>query len=488
LRTESTGTARIIGLLSGPALFALAAGFTWPDMPAPAAQALGIIAWMAIWWMTEVVPLAVTAMLPMILFPACGILKASEVTPPYANHFVMLMMGGFFLADAMQHHDLHRRMALGIVARVGGGPRRLVLGFMMAAAFLSMWLSNTATAAMLFPIGLAVAGRIKTPGFTAALMLATAYACNIGGMGTLVGTFPNVVLAGMLPDLLPGAEAPDFLAWMLMGVPLVIVLVPLGWLLLTRVAYPLPAGGGQATEAIRNELHDMGAMSPAERRTAVVFVCTALAWIGRRGIDLGDLGRVPGWAELLGLGGWVHDSTVAVAAAIVLFLIPAGQPGHPGARLLDGDALRRIPWHILILFGGGFALARGFAASGLDVALGQALSGMGSLPLPLTLFGLALAISFLTEVNSNTATATTLLPLVAATAPALGIPVAPLLLVVTLSASCAFMLPTATAPNAIVFASGAFTLRRMATVGVAMNIMAALVIAVAAWFARGMFG
>jgi sodium-dependent dicarboxylate transporter 2/3/5 len=485
---ERFATSRLIGLIAGPALFAVAAGFTWPDMPAPAARALGIVAWMAIWWMTEVVPLAVTAMLPLVLFPACGILKASEVAPPYANHFVMLMMGGFFLAEAMQRHDLHRRMALGIVARVGGGPRRLVLGFMVAAAFLSMWLSNTATAAMLFPIGLAVAGRIKTPGFTAALMLAIAYACNIGGMGTLVGTFPNVVLAGMLPDLIPGAQAPDFLSWMLMGVPLVVLLVPLGWLLLTTFAYPLPRGGANGAEEIRSELRAMGAMSPAEKRTALVFLCTALAWIGRRGLDLGDLGRIPGWADLLGLGNMVHDSTVAVVATVALFLIPAGNPEHPGARLLESDALRRIPWHILVLFGGGFALAHGFAASGLDVALGQALTGMGGLPLPLALFGLCISVSLLTEVNSNTATATTLLPLVAAAAPALGIPPAPLLLAVTLSASCAFMLPTATAPNAIVFASGAFTLRRMAAVGLVMNILAALIIAAAAWLARGMFG
>lgn len=479
--------AQLIGLLAGPALFAVAAGFTWPDMPAPAARALGIVAWMAVWWMTEVVPLAVTAMLPLVLFPACGILKASEAAPPYANHFVMLMMGGFFLAEAMQRHDLHRRMALGIVAFVGGGPRRLVLGFMVAAAFLSMWLSNTATAAMLFPIGLAVAGRIKTPGFTAALMLATAYACNIGGMGTLVGTFPNVVLAGMLPDLIPGAQAPDFLAWMLMGVPLVAVLIPLGWILLTALAYPLPRGGVQGAREIGDELRTMGAMSKAEKRTAAVFVLTALAWIGRRGIDLGELGRIPGWAEMLGLNDLVHDSTVAVAATIVLFLIPAGEPGEPRSRLLESDALRRIPWHILVLFGGGFALARGFSASGLDVALGQALTGMGGLPLPLALFGLALSVSLLTEVNSNTATATTLLPLVAAAAPALGIAPAPLLLAVTLSASCAFMLPTATAPNAIVFASGAFTLKRMAAVGLVMNLTAALVIAATAWLARGLF-
>ena len=479
--------ARLLGIVLGPALFSLAAFIPWPGLDAPAARAAGIVAWMAIWWMAEVVPLAATAMLPLVLFPACGILKASAVAPPYANHFVFLMMGGFFLAEAMQRHSLHKRVALTIVTAVGGGPRRLVLGFMVAAAFLSMWLSNTATAAMLFPIALAVGGRIHVRGFTAALMLGTAYACNIGGMGTLVGTFPNVVLAGMLPDLIPGAQAPDFFAWMLMGVPLVVVLIPLGWLLLTMVAYRLPGQGGTGAADIRAELRALGPMSSGELRTAAVFTLTALAWIGRRGLDLGQAGHIPGWAELLGLQDMVHDSTVAVAATVALFLIPAGSSIAQGSRLLESDALRRIPWHILLLFGGGFALAHGFVASGLDQALGQGLAGMGILPLPLVLYGVCLGVSLLTEVNSNTATATTLLPLVAAAAPALGIPTAPILLAVTLSASCAFMLPTATAPNAIVFASGAFTLRRMASVGIVMNMLAALVIAMAAWFARGLF-
>jgi len=480
-------TARLLGITCGPALFSLAVFLPWPGLDPPAARAAGIVAWMAVWWITEVIPLAATAMLPLVLFPACGILKASAVAPPYANHYVFLMMGGCFLAEALQRHGLHKRMALTIVTAIGGGPRRLVLGFMIAAAFLSLWLSNTATAAMLFPIALAVGGRVQARGFTAALMLGTAYACNIGGMGTLVGTFPNVVLAGMLPDLIPGAQAPDFFAWMLLGIPLVVVLVPIGWLLLTAVAYPLPGGrGGTGAAGIRAELKALGPMSTGESRTAMVFALTALGWIGRRSIDLGRMGQIPGWGDLLGLQDMVHDSTVAMAATVALFLIPAGSGGAHGPRLLESDALRRIPWHILLLFGGGFALAHGFVASGLDRALGQGLAGMGALPLPLVLYGVCLGVSLLTEVNSNTATVTTLLPLVAAAAPALGIPTAPMLLAVTLSASCAFMLPTATPPNAIVFAAGAFTLRRMACVGLVMNLLAGVVIAITAWLARGL--
>jgi sodium-dependent dicarboxylate transporter 2/3/5 len=351
-----------------------------------------------------------------------------------------------------------------------------------------MWLNNTATAAMLYPIALAVAGRIRAAGFSAALMLGTAYACNIGGMATLVGTFPNVVLAGMLPELVPGAEAPDFASWMLMGLPLVLVLIPVAWALLSLAVFRLPRRGGQGAAEVRAELAALGAMTPAERRTFAVFSLTALAWIGRRGLDLG-FARVPGWAGMLGLEDWVHDSTVSVAAAVALFLIPAGASRAAGARrLLDGDGLLRIPWHILVLFGGGFALARGFVASGLDGAIGRTLAGAEGLPLPLALLGLALGVSFLTEFNSNTATATTLLPLMAATAPALGLPVMPVLLAVTLSASCAFMLPTATPPNAIVFASGVVSLRRMAAVGIAMNALAALLIAATAWLAGGLFG
>jgi sodium-dependent dicarboxylate transporter 2/3/5 len=391
------------------------------------------------------------------------------------------MMGGFFLAEAMQRHHLHRRIALVIVAAVGGGPRRLVLGFMIAAALLSMWLSNTATAAMLYPMALAVAARVQTPGFTPALMLGTAYACNIGGMGTLVGTFPNVVFAGMVSRLLPGAEPPGFLSWMLLGCPLVAALIPLAWLLLTRLAFPQPRTGGAGVERVYEERRALGAWSPAERRTGLIFALTAVAWITRRGFDLGAV-HLPGWAEWLGVDTLVHDSTVAIAATVALFLIPAGESAASRARrLLDRESLHAIPWHILILFGGGFALATGFTASGLDQALGAAIGGLGTVPLPLALLAVAAGISFLTEVNSNTATASTFLPLVAATAGAIGLPPYPMMLAVTFSASCAFMLPTATPPNAIVFASGSLSLRRMASVGIVMNIVAAVVIALVVW-------
>jgi sodium-dependent dicarboxylate transporter 2/3/5 len=255
------------------------------------------------------------------------------------------------------------------------------------------------------------------------------------------------------------------------------VLLPLAWLLLTRIAFPQPRTGGEGAARVRADLAAVGPMSAAERRTAVVFAATAAAWIGRRGLDLGFV-HIPGWAELVGLDGRVHDSTVAVAAAIALFLIPAGR--RDGERLLVPASLAAIPWHILVLFGGGFALATGFTAAGLDAALGNGLAGLGHLPPLLALLLVAVGVSFLTEVNSNTATATTLLPLVAAAAPALGLPPLPLLIAVTLSASCAFMLPTATPPNAIVFASGSLTLRRMATVGLGMNLLAAAVIALAA--------
>jgi sodium-dependent dicarboxylate transporter 2/3/5 len=471
----------LVGVASGPLLFLLAALVPVPDTPLTARLAAGVVAWMAAWWLAEVVPLAVTALLPVVLFPACGILTASEVTAPYASHYVFLMMGGFFLAEAMRRHDLHRRIALMIVGAVGGGPARLVLGFMIAAAFLSMWLSNTATAAMLYPMALAVAGRVGQPRFTPALMLGTAYACNIGGIGTLVGTFPNVVFAGMLPRLVPGMEPPGFLDWMLLGVPLVVILIPLAWILLTRIAFPQARTGGEGAERVRAERRALGRWSTAETRTGIVFLLTALAWITRRGLDLGAV-QVPGWAGLLGVEGWVHDSTVAMAATVVLFLVPAGRTAPQGAaRLLDRESLHAIPWHILLLFGGGFALAAGFTASGLDQTLGRSLGGLSSVPLPLALAGVAVGVSFLTEVNSNTATTSTFLPLVAAAAPAVGLPAYPMMLAVTLSASCAFMLPTATPPNAIVFASGSLSLRRMAAVGVAMNLVAAFVISGVVW-------
>ncbi|MFQ5669128.1 MAG: SLC13 family permease [Acidobacteriota bacterium] len=477
----SYGPFRPVLLAAGPVLFASLILAPIPGLPLPSRQAAGVIAWMATWWIGEVVPLAVTALLPLILFPACGILPAAQVALPYANQYVFLMLGGFLLAEAMQRHRLHRRIALRIVATVGGGPRRLVLGFMVAAAFLSMWLSNTATAAMLYPIGMAMVSRVKERAFAPALMLGIAYACNIGGMGTLVGTFPNVVLSGMLPELVPGSSSPDFVTWMARGIPLVVLLVPAGWLLLTRQAFPLAPGGGNGGQAVRSALQALGPMTPAERRTALVFGLTALGWIGRGGMDLGAV-RIPGWAELLGRSHEIHDSTVAIAAAVALFLIPAGDPKRRHRRLLGPAALDAIPWPILILFGGGFALASGFRTSGLDQVLGHGLARLGSsLPLVALLLIIAVSVSLLTEVNSNTATATALLPLTAAAASALALPAYPLLLTVTFSASCAFMLPTATPPNAIVFASGSMTLRQMAATGLRMNIIAALVIAALVW-------
>jgi len=426
---------------------------------------------MACWWVTEAIPLAATALLPLLLFPALGLASASEAAAPYANHVIFLFMGGFMLARSMQRWGLHRRLALRVVAAVGGGPARVVLGFMLATAFLSMWVSNTATAAMMLPIALAVleerAGepRAVTSNFGVCLMLGIAYAASIGGMGTLIGTPPNVLLAGTL-ERSYGIEI-GFLGWMAFALPVVAAFVPLTWWALTRWLYPVEDASGTSTsEVVAERLRGLGPMSRPERAVAVVFAVTAVAWTLR-----------PLWTSWIPNGALVTDSTVAIGCALVLFAWPAGE----GGRLLDWESAVRIPWDALILFGGGFSLATGFGSSGLSDWLGTRLELLQGAPLPVYLLVVVFGIMLLTEFASNTASAAMALPILGATATAFGI--SPLLLCApaAMAASCAFMLPAATPPNAILFGSGAFTLPQMLRAGIVIDLIGTLLISAATW-------
>jgi len=428
-----------------------------------------VSALMACWWVTEALPLAATALLPLLLFPALGLASASEAAAPYANHVIFLFMGGFMLARSMQRWGLHRRLALRVVAAVGGGPSRVVLGFMLATAFLSMWVSNTATAAMMLPIALAVleerAGEPSsvTSNFGVCLMLGIAYAASIGGMGTLIGTPPNVLLAGTL-ERSYGIEI-GFLGWMAFALPVVVAFVPLTWWALTRWLYPVgDATDSSTSDVVAERLRGLGPMSRPERAVAVVFALTAAAWTLR-----------PLWTSWIPHGDLVTDSTVAIGCALVLFAWPAGE----GRRLLDWESAVRIPWDALILFGGGFSLATGFETSGLSDWLGTRLELLQGAPLPLYLLVVVFGIMLLTEFASNTASAAMALPILGATATAFGI--SPLLLCApaAMAASCAFMLPAATPPNAILFGSGAFTLPQMLRAGVVIDLIGTLLISAA---------
>lgn len=473
-------TRRLLALLAGPVV---AAGVLL--LPAPAAlppegwRTAAVALWMAIWWMTEAVPIPVTALLPLILFPMLGVLSMTDAAAPYAAEVIFLFMGGFFLAAGMEACGLHRRVALGIIRRVGLGPERLVLGFMLATAFLSMWISNTATAAMMLPIGVAVVelfrGDRPREGFTlgVALMLGIAYGASIGGVATLIGTPPNAILAGAASELLDVQIG--FGQWMLLGIPVTAVMIPLTWLLLVKVLFRPGALGGDAANILETEIRALGRASTAERRVATVFIVTALAWILRAPKAMGEV-VIPG---LQSLAPELRDSTIAMAAALVLFVTTRGD----GSRtpLLTWEKARGIPWGVLILFGGGLSLARGMERSGLSEWIGSSVAGLGSLP-ELALFGiLALLFVFLTELTSNAATTTMAMPVLVGAAAAMGMPAIPFMIVATLSSSMAFMLPVATPPNAIVFGSDYLTIPQMARAGFLLNLVAVVVVSLAAW-------
>jgi len=489
--TREGVTRQLVGLLLGLVLFCILLAMPTPEgMSLPAKKALATAVLMATWWITEAIPIPATALIPLVAYPLMGVMNSSEVAAPYANHNVFLFMGGFFIAMAMQKWGLHRRIALHTIRLVGTGPRRLVLGFMVATAFLSMWISNTATTMMMLPIAMAVVGHLSGTdsrgsadasdsggpqvAFGGGLMLGIAYAASLGGMATLIGTPPNIVFAGVVKTLYPEAPEIGFFQWMAVGVPLVIVFLPAAWCYLSFVAYRRAAlPGGMGREVIADELSRLGGMSRGEKVTLSVFVLTALGWMFRRNIVIGAF-CIPGWADLLGIGEYVHDSTVALVGALILFLWPVDIRRRSFA--LDWEWARRIPWSILVLFGGGFALAASFQQTGLASWIGGSLTALIGVPVLLMILLTCLLLTFLTEVTSNTATSTMMLPILAGAAMAMGAHPYLLMVPATLSASCAFMLPVATPPNAIVFGSGYLTIPKMARVGFAMNLMGVVII------------
>jgi len=474
-----------VGLIVGPAAALALMLFADLDPDRPAATAMAAVAvWMAVWWMTEAAPLSVTALLPMVLYPLLGIMGGKTTAPYYMNSIIFLFLGGFMVALAMERWRLHRRIALAIMGALGGGPRRIVLGFMLAAGFLSMWISNTATAMMMAPIAMAVARRVSREGrendavlFGAALLLGTAYGASIGGLATLIGTPPNPLFVSNLALLYPDAPDIGFASWMVLGLPLSAVFMVVAWGVIGR-AFRLDRLGDLVDHGVfREERADLGPMSYEEKIVMADFVLLALLWLTRKGLTVGPL-SLPGWSDLLANGSLIDDGTVAIALAVPLFLIPSRRPG---TRILDWSASRDLPWGIVLLFGGGFALAAGFTASGLTVWLGERLHGLASLPPVLLVMGVCLTITFLTELTSNTATTQMALPILAGVAGATGLN--PLLLMVpaTLSASCAFMLPVATPPNAIVFGTGQVTIRQMARTGLLLNLIGVALITAAVW-------
>ena len=437
-------------------------------MPPTAWKVLGVALMMAFWWLTEALPIAVTALMPLIAFPVLGLFDFKAAAAPYAHPLIFLFLGGFVIAKAIEAWNLHRRIALMIVRAFGTRPDYLIAGFMLATASLSMWVSNTATTVMMLPIAVSIIGLLngredsKTADNTAtALLLAIAYSASIGGVGTLVGTPPNALLAAFAQERF-GIEI-GFASWMAIGLPVVFVMLPLTWLLLTRVTCPVarrPIPGAEAV--IARELESLGPMSIEEKRVLAVFVLTALSWVTRPLITM----AFPG----VGL----TDSGIALIGAVVLFVIPTGK--GDGSCLMTWGRAVTLPWGVLVLFGGGLSLAGGIAKSGLADILGGSLAGLEGLPVAVLVAAVAGLIVFLTEITSNTATTAVFLPIVATVAAGAGVAPLELAIPVALAASCAFMMPVATPPNAIVFASERLTVAQMAKAGFLLNLVSVAVI------------
>lgn len=476
-------------LALGPAL---ALGVLWlspGDDPAVGRMA-AIATWMACWWISEAVPVAVTALLPLVLVPCAGIAPMSAVAQNYSRSTIYLFLGGFLIALGLQNSGLHRRVALAIVHRVGSRPARLVLGFMLATWALSMWISNTSTTLLMLPIVLSVISTARDQGadkaqlstVSIAILLGVAYSANMGGMATLVGTPPNLAFARLFVQLFPAAPEVTFFEWMLIGLPFSIVFLVSGWWLLTRVVMRLPReellGGRTVIAGLREKL---GPLRRDEALCGAVFAATALLWMTGSGLRIGDT-TLPGWRELLGLTGFVDDALVAVAMAILLFLLPSQD--RPGKALLEWSMTRDVPWGILLLFGGGFALADGFTISGLSAWAGSQFEVLAGSSPWLIMALVAAGLTFLTELTSNIATTEMLLPILAAAAVTLEIDPRALMIPATLSASCAFMMPVATPPMAIIYASGLVPMRTMVRCGLWFNLLGiALVLAAVQLFA-----
>jgi len=440
-------------LLGLGAALALGFGLAAAGQPSAVYWTAGVTLLCAIWWITEALPMPVTALVPFAIFPLVGVLTPAQVGQAYGSPLILLYLGGFMLSMAMEKSGAHRRLALGMVNLFGGGGGRgVVFGFMAAAALLSMWISNTATSLMLLPIALATLENVQEQRLKIGLLLGICYACNVGGIGTPIGTPPNLIFMQVYTEN-TGIEL-SFLDWMGWGLPVVIVFVPLVGLWVTRGFSDIP----------RIELPEVGAWRPEEKRTLAVFALTAIAWMTRA--DPGG-----GWRGLLDLP-QANDASVALVAVVLMFLIPNGK----GGRLLDWETAIKIPWGILILFAGGICIATAFVSSGISAIIGEALAGLSELHPLVVLAAICLCVTFLTEITSNTATTALLMPILAAAA--IGADLDPRLLMVpaAMSASCAFMLPVATGPNAVIFSSGHIPIRVMAREGLALNLIGAVVI------------
>lgn len=459
-----------------------------PEVTATAAVAL----LMAAWWITEAIPLAVTALIPLVLFPLLGIMNGKEVSGQYVNHIIFIFIGGFLVALAMERWNLHKRMALRVLMFFGVNPKFILLGFMVSTALLSMWISNTATTMMMIPIALAIVGKLedllgpeKVRKFAIGIFLSIAFSASIGGIATLIGTPPNLSFVRIFAIFFPQAPEISFAKWFFFAFPISVFFLIIAWILLSLI-FCSRERLIMDKKIFRDQYRSLGPVSFEEKVVLLDFLFLVLLWMFRAEIKIGGF-TIPGWSTLFPWSEYINDGTIAIGMALVLFLIPSRI--QRDGRVMNWEIARKLPWNIVLLFGGGFALASGFKISGLSQWMGEQLKGLSSLPPLLIVAFICLFITFLTELTSNTATAEILLPILAALA--VSIKVNPLLLMIpgTLSCSFAFMLPVATPPNAIVFGTNRLNVSDMARVGVIFNLIGVLIITAALFLiGKSIFG
>ncbi len=484
---------RILLQIAGPAAAALVFLLMRHHGPQPAMMA-GLVAWMACWWITEAVPIPVTSIMPLVLFPLLGIETAAATAAHYGKEIIFLFLGGFIMALGIERSGLHRRIALHIVARLGGSPARLVLGIMIACVVIGMWINSTATVLVMLPIALSLLDDEGAPAavrqrMTIPLLLGVAYGATISGFVTPVATPPNLVFLELWRAWFPDRPTIGFGQWMSLGLPLAAVFLVIGWLLITRWVFKVGSDPLGDPATVRERLAGLGRMSVAERRTGLVFLLVALTWVSGDDLRLGDTLTIPGWRTLTGFKA-VSDAAVGIAGAIVLFVIPTGAARtnaapqadtvlrpDPSAPLMDWPfAEQRVPWGILLLIGGGFALAAGVDKAGLGAIIGSAMTGLDSLPTILLIGAVALIVCLLSELGSNTATATLVLPLLAAMAQRWGMDPQSILWPATFAASLGFMLPVASPMQTIVFSTGRIPVRAMVRAGIWMDLIGVLLL------------
>ncbi len=478
---------QLFGLIAGLAAFLAIILFVELEPGKPAVTyAFAVAILMAIWWITEAIPIAATSLLPVALFPLLGIADGGTVSSAYFNHIIFLFMGGFMMALAMEKWNLHKRIALRILLAVGVSPAKILFGFMLATAFLSMWISNTATAMMMVPIVISVISELensmedkKVRHYSIGLLLGIAYSASVGGLATLVGTPPNLAFSRIFTIIFPDAPEISFAQWMTLGVPIAVVMFTLVFVYLLVIFHPGKNTRMVGQQSIQSTYKSLGRMRGEERIVLTAFIALAALWIFRKDIDAGAF-VLPGWAGLFSRPEFINDGTVAIFMSLLLFAIPAPSDKHQ--KILDWKTAKRLPWSIVLLFGGGFALAQGLADSGFSAWFGQQLAFLEGVPPLLIILTIALMLSFLTELTSNTATTQIILPIMASMAVSLKVHPLLFMLPATLAASMAFMLPVATPPNAIIFGTNRIRIKTMARNGFLLNIIGVILVSLMVYF------